>query len=71
MPDREKEMGEMGERGQRYKLPVISKLYGDVVYSVMTVVNKNCIAYLKAAKERDLKSSHNRKNSIIMRDHGC
>ena len=49
----------MGVEGvKRYKVPVMRQISsGDVMYSMVTVVN-NTLVYLKVAKGIDLKSSH-------------
>lgn len=53
----------------KYKFPVIRlKSLGDVIYSMVTVVNN--IAYLKVAKRVHLKNSHHKKLATMYGD-GC
>ena len=63
---------EAGVRVKRYKLPVMKKIsHGDVVYSMITIVNNN-ITYLKVAESSDLRSSHHKKKiSVSMHGDGC
>ena len=58
-------VGETGDKDQKYKHPALKwKRHGNVMYSMVTVINK-IIAYLKLAKRINLKSPYHRKKKFI------
>ena len=62
-------VGEVGEGHQkvqtsRYKINVTC--HGDVMYSMVTITNNNCISYFKVAKRVDLKSSNHKKINFFV-----
>lgn len=51
---------------ERYKFPVMKWTgHGNITYSTVTMVNNNCIAYLKVARGVDLGSSHHKKKIFV------
>ena len=53
---------------KRYKLPVIKYIsHGDVIYSMVTIVNNTVVVYLKVTKRVDLKE----KKVVTVWGDGC
>ena len=47
-------LGEMHEGGQKIQISIYKISHRNVMYSMATVVNKYCIAYLKVARRVEL-----------------
>lgn len=56
---------------RRHKLPVIYISSGGVMYSIVTIVNKNGVVYLKSPRRVDLESSHLKTIFVTLYDDRC